>query len=335
MNRLFRVAAVLPLLTAVCFPAGVVAQAVPSIRKAQVLRTRGLVEIEFEASDPIVPQTNLLKNPDRLVVDFVNAVPGVQLRSQVVNRAEVKSLRVGLFSAKPPVTRIVLDLAGPQPYKIFPAGRTVILKVGAGEREEAAESRANSGPMLTNSSYSPAGAHLSVEVPPPPRPALSVSYEDGLLSIISNKANLSEVLFAVHQHTGAEIAIPAGAEQEQVVAELGPAPAPEVLARLLNGSRFNFMILSSPNDRRVLERVILSSRPEGPMPPPMKPQHVVSDDDEQAEAAPPKPAPGVTPAPLPPSPSNQNSTASTDQPGQPGSASSPGTTTPSDNSSPQ
>ena len=70
--------------------------------------------------------------------------------------------------------------------------------------------------------------------------------QGGLMSIIYNKASLSEVLSAVHDRTGAEIAIPAGAEQEKVMAELGPAPAPEVLAHLLNGTQFNFLILSSP-----------------------------------------------------------------------------------------
>jgi hypothetical protein len=117
-----------------------------------------------------------------------------------------------------------------------------------------------------------------------------------LLSISSNKANLSEVLFAIHQQTGAEIAIPAGAEQEQVVAEIGPAPAQEVLAQLLNGSKFNFLILSSTTDPRALDRVILSSRPEGPMPPPPRPQpRAVAEEDADVEPeAKPAPASKIT-----------------------------------------
>jgi hypothetical protein len=102
--------------------------------------------------------------------------------------------------------------------------------------------------------------------PPAPPPPLMVTFQSGLLTITSNQATLSEVLFAVHQHTGAEIAIPAGAEQEKVVAALGPAPAPEVLSRLLNGSKFNFLILSSVADPAVLDRVILTARPEGSAP---------------------------------------------------------------------
>ena len=240
MHRSLRAAAGLLVWAAVCFPAPARGQGktVPSVRRVQVLHGQGQVEIEIESSDRLVPHVNVLTGPDRLVVDFVGAVPSAQLRNQAVNRGEVKSLRVGLFSSNPPVTRVVLDLSGPQAYQVFPSGRTVILKVGGAETAV----RSGAAPVLVNTNYPATGAHLSVASAPPPKPALEVSFRRGMLSIFSNKANLSEVLFAIHQQTGAEIAIPPGAEQEQVVADIGPAPATEVLAQLLNGSKFNFLI---------------------------------------------------------------------------------------------
>jgi hypothetical protein len=282
----------------------------------QVLRTRGQVEIEIEASDRIVPHTNVITGPDRLIVDFVNALPGAQLRNQAVNREEVKSLRVGLFSSNPPVTRVVLDLNGPQPYQVFPSGRTVIVKVGDAGAETAGD-RHGSGPALVNTNYPTSAARLSVPTHAPPKPALEVSFQGGLLSISSNKANLSEVLFAVHQKTGAEIAIPAGAEQEKVVADLGPAPAPEVLAQLLNGSKFNFLILSSSIDPHALDQVILSSRPEGLMPPPRPQPRVVAEEEDEADVQPKVATPPLRPVP-PPQAESQNP-SSTDRQGQPGS----------------
>ncbi len=318
MNRSVRAAAAVLLWAAVCFPSPTVAQSqgLPSIRRVQVLPSRNQVEIEIEASDRIVPHVNVLTGPDRLVVDYVNAVPGAQLRSLAVNRGEVKSLRVGLFSANPPVTRVVFDLNGPQPYRVFPAGRTVIVKVGGNDAAETAGVRPASGPVLVNTNYPTQGAHLSVPVEPA-RPPLEVSFQNGLLSISSNKASLSEVLFAVHQRTGAEIAIPAGSEQEQVVVELGPAPAPEVLSHLLNGSKFNFLILSSSTDPRSLDRVILSSRPEGPMPPP-RPQ-LRSVDDDDAEAQPRDVQSRVAPPPARPVPPPVENSP-TDHPAPPASA---------------
>jgi hypothetical protein len=264
------------------------AQSLPSIRQVHVLHTPGQVEIEIEASDRIVPQANLLKGPDRLLIDFVNARPGPELRNQAVDRPEVKSVRVGLFSSNPPVTRIVLDLNGAQPYQVFPSGRTIIVKVGR-SNTQTANSRSNPEPQLRNANFSPQMAGVTNSAPaaasaPAPKP-LEVSFHDGLLSISATKANLSEVLFAVHQRTGADIAIPAGAEQEQVIADLGPAPAPEVLAQLLNGTKFNFLILSSASNPADLDRVILTMRPEGPMPPPSRPlEPALAIEDEEASA---------------------------------------------------
>jgi len=287
MYSSLRAAAALLFCAAVCFltPVATQGQGVPSIRRVQLLRSGGQVEIEIEASERIVPQTNLLTGPDRLVVDFVNARPSAQLRNLSVNRAEVKNLRVGLFSSDPPVTRLVLDLNGPQPYQVFPSGKTVIVKVGGSAGAESRAFRPSAGPVLVNANYSVQPAQISAPPPPAVKPQLVVLFQDGLLSISSNKANLSEILFEVHQRTGAEIAIPAGAEQERVAAEIGPGPAPEVLAHLLNGSKFNFMILSSSTDPHALDRVILSPRAEGPMAAGIpQPQPVVDEDGEAVQS---------------------------------------------------
>jgi hypothetical protein len=128
---------------------------------------------------------------------------------------------------------------------------------------------------------------------------LEVSFKDGLLAIRSNKASLSEVLYAVHQHTGADIAVPAGAEQERVAADIGPGPAAEVLAHLLNGSRFNFLIVNSASDARVLDRVILSPRGGGAMSQALAsaPAEDSGTDEATQPQAAPEPAPPPSPAP--------------------------------------
>ena len=230
-----------------------------SVRSVKVLGSKETVEIEVEASERIIPQTQVLSGPDRLVVDFPNAVPSDQVRSQSVDRGEVKDVRVGLFQKKPPVTRVVLDLTAAQSYQVFPNGRTVIIKVtGHGGDTSAEDVQPARRPGLVDANYTTSAEPLSIASPP--QPPLQVSYQNGLLSISSNRATLSEVLHAVQQKTGAEISIPAGAEQERVVAAIEPAPAPEVLARLLNGSRFNFLILNSASDPSQLDKVILTPR---------------------------------------------------------------------------
>jgi hypothetical protein len=258
-------------------------QAQTTVRRVQVLGGKDAVEIEVEASDRIVPQTQVLAGPDRLVVDFPNAIPGSGLRSQSVFRGQVKDVRVGLFQSKPPITRIVLDLKSAQNYQIFP-GRTTIIKVtnDAADQSTAANSyQPQTRPGLLTANYV-TGAE-PVHIAPAALKPLDVSYRNGLLSIHSNKATLSEVLYAVQQQTGADIAIAAGAEQDRVVIDLGPGPAQEVVAQLLKGSNFNFLILNSANDPKKLDRVILSPRAEGAAaeePPPVPENNADSGDDE-------------------------------------------------------
>ena len=272
-----------------------------SVRNIKVLPGKDAVEIEVEASDRIVPQTQVLSGPDRLVIDFPNSVPSSELRNQSVNLGEVKDLRFGLFQSNPPVTRIVLDLKSAQSFQVFPYGRTVMIKViGAAGGTSVASARENSAgepgaeptrPGLVIANYTKAVEPIHVDEPR----ILDVSFRNGLLSIRANKASLSEVLYAVQQRTGAEVSISAGAEQEKVVADLGPAPAAEVLAHLLNGSKFNFLILNAANDPKQLDKVILTPRLEGPnMPLPAMVQNDDSDDDAQA---PPPPTPVQRPRP--------------------------------------
>src|ERR1700680_3890764 len=306
------------LLAGLCGPlASPLLLAQTSVRTVKVLGARDAVEIEVEASARIVPQTQILTGPDRLVIDFPNAVPSNQLRSRSVDRGEVKDVRIGLFQSKPPITRIVLDLKSAQSYQVFPSGRTVIIKVmgggGAGPCKSSAgiytsAHEPSTRPGLVVADYETQERRVSADSSG--QPTLDVSFRDGLLGIRANKVTLSEVLFAVQQRTGAEISIAAGAEQEKVVADIAPAPAPEVLAQLLNGSRFNFLIMSAANDPRQLDRVILSARTEGAVVP-SPPAQVQNDntDNDGASSPPPIQTQPTNPSPGQPeikSPSDNN-----------------------------
>jgi hypothetical protein len=70
----------------------------------------------------------------------------------------------------------------------------------------------------------------------------------------------------VRKMTAAEIEIPAAAN-ERVVTHLGPGPARDVVAELLNGSRYNYVLLGSPADANLLTRVVLVAKiAEAPAP---------------------------------------------------------------------
>lgn len=300
MLRFLRIIANRLLVAGVCTCLGATSLAQISVRAVKVLGSKDAVEIEVESSDRIVPETRVLTGPDRLVIDFPNAVPSSQVRNQSVDRGEVKDVRVGLWQAKPPITRLVLDLKTARSFQVFPYGRTVMIKVlgEAPNLDADSGSHASEHAGLVAANYTISRESITLA----PRPPLQVSYQDGMLGVYANKVTLSEVLYAIQQRTGADISIPAGAEQERVVTELGPAPAAEVLARLLNGSKFNFLILNSVNDPRQLDRVVLSVRSEiNSVAPPAPAANDDASSEDQLVAPPPAPAlPNPSPGPQPP-----------------------------------
>jgi hypothetical protein len=105
---------------------------------------------------------------------------------------------------------------------------------------------------------------------PPPPPTLEqlptsapqVSFHNDQLMIVAHNSTLGDVLRAVRNQTGAAVEIPANAT-ERVVGRFGPGPARDVLAVLLNGSHFNYVMLGSAANPNALDRVILTHKTGG------------------------------------------------------------------------
>ena len=104
-----------------------------------------------------------------------------------------------------------------------------------------------------------------------------VTYENNQLTIIASNSTLADVLRAVRKTTGADIDVPAA--PERVVTHLGPGPARDVLADLLNGSRFNYVLLGAAGNDTALTRVVLVAKTEGATSP--------------SQPSPPAPQPGM------------------------------------------
>ena len=269
-------------------PPSSVSPATTSVAHVQQVVVRGSgdnIEVEIQTSGPAVsPDTQAIVGPDRIVVDFPGALPAAELRTLKINHGALKGVRSGLFFSNPPITRVVLDLTAPQSYRISTGKNSVIVKLGPAVAEAVETSAAptagrarlqnaslatgtSAGSARISSAVSAAGANSISSAPPPvseaqtppppPPPPVIVTFENGMLHIHADKATLAQVLFEVQHQTQAEIAIPAGAEQEQVAAEIGPAPARDVLGSLLNGSSYNFIFVGNESK---LERVILTRR---------------------------------------------------------------------------
>jgi hypothetical protein len=133
--------------------------------------------------------------------------------------------------------------------------------------------------------------------PVPPK----VSYENGLLSVESVNARLTDVLNAIRTKAGVEFeGMPN--TQDRVGGKFGPAPVNEVLTTLFQGLRFDYVILSSPENPFLVKRVIVSPNSGAvAATPAAQPARQNGNEDEEeaaaedAEAEQPQPGPGAAP----------------------------------------
>jgi hypothetical protein len=106
--------------------------------------------------------------------------------------------------------------------------------------------------------------------PPPPSPPtltleqmpsgpVTVTFQNGDLTIEAHNSSLSDILRTVGEKTGARIDIPPDAN-ERVIGRIGPGLAVEVLSSLLNGSEFNYVMVGSDADPNALATVVLFPR---------------------------------------------------------------------------
>ena len=175
------------------------------------------------------------------------ALPGAIAAAPVVAKQNDVISRVVL----PPMPGAVASLS-PTSGQAF-AGKTqqVTFPVGA---------KANTGvggallPMADAVAAAPVGTAGSG-----PR-APTVTYRDGQLTIDVENSTLASVLQLIAEKTGAVIDVPAGSGLEHIVEHTGPGRADDVLAQLLNGSNFDFIIVSSPQNPHDPAQVLLSLR---------------------------------------------------------------------------
>jgi len=151
-----------------------------------------------------------------------------------------------------PVQEIVAQ--SPQPAQAS-SNKTVSAAAVPAAHKSKAQAR-KSAPAPEIAQTPPPPPTLEQQPPAPPR----VSYQNGQLTIDSRNATLSQVLHSVQLQTGASVDMPPGSGSERVVAKLGPGTPKDVLATLLNGSKFNYVILGAPDNSGGVQKVILLAR---------------------------------------------------------------------------
>lgn len=273
------------------------AKPLATLESVKVTSTAKGITVMVEASQSVAVRSQVITDPDRLIMDFPNSQPAGGLRTRLLNQGDVKGYRVALYSENPPTTRVVIDLNSPQHYQIFPDGKTVIVNLMSDQQQAAAQAH------VDNVSFTPA----------PAKPAfnLKVEFKNGKLSVVADHVSLAQILNEVHRLTGTDITVPPGAAQEQIIAGIPALPLREALVSLLNGSRFNFIMVDSEREPGKLKSVILTYRGDGGISQPAipTPEPPVADN-------PPEPEP--EPQPMPPDPQPDMQPQPPEGAGQPG-----------------
>ncbi len=96
----------------------------------------------------------------------------------------------------------------------------------------------------------------------PPKPP-KVTFLNGQLTITAENATLASVMEQVRTTTGAAVETGSFFGGERVSVRLGPGAPRDVIANLLNGSNYNYVLLGSLQDPQALERVIVTQRGAG------------------------------------------------------------------------
>ena len=216
-----------------------VAEAHPLIQKVDVLKSGHGISIEVTGSGKLSATATMISNPDRVVVDVPGAVVA-RSRHIAVGSHGINAVRLAQNSARPPVARLVVDLAAARDYQLVPEGNRLVLKLGPVMKAAASRSAPAAQPVLASAdrpavapaSLQPAAAavpakakdfvvvepkyssHPATEAIQPPRRALQAAS--------TMAATLPDSLLAPPESAAMD-----ASHQAQPAAAPAPAPAPQ------------------------------------------------------------------------------------------------------------
>ena len=243
--------------------------AAPVVRQPSVARNVELPPLPSAvAAAPVVKKQNSTRKIELpLLLGAVDASPVVGQQS-VARTTELPPLP-GAVAAAPVVgTQNVARTTTPPPLPVEVAAAPLVgtqsvarstelpsLPSAVGAAPAVGRQNVARSAVLSQLPDEGAAARVATVVGTPRSPV--VTYKDGQLTIETETLTLAEVLKLVAEKTGAEIDVPPGTGLDRVIEHTGPGRAEDVLASLLNGSPFDFVIVSSPQPPHDPTQVLL------------------------------------------------------------------------------
>src|SRR5579864_7542369 len=99
------------------------------VEQLQVKRDGADVTIQIILTGEVKPAVETATNPDRLVLVLPGTLSDAKQKHFPLDANGVRGVRMGLNTANPPVTRVVVDLDSAHPYALSSNGNTITLRV--------------------------------------------------------------------------------------------------------------------------------------------------------------------------------------------------------------
>ena len=138
-----------------------------SVRDLRVVRdTSNNLRVEITLSAPLAstPSATVATSPNRVVLDLPNTLSDAKQQQLSVNYNGVRRVRLGLNSATPPTTRVVVEMDEAHPYDLQSDGTRVTLVIGQAPNAIASSGQ---GAQAAGASGGLVGIFRRRPVPPP------------------------------------------------------------------------------------------------------------------------------------------------------------------------
>lgn len=186
------------------------------VRNLNVVRNGSELKLEITLSQPVQPIVTLARDPDRLVLDLPNTTSAAKQERKSIDQGGVKSVRMGLNSTNPLLTRMVVDMEQARPYGVNASGNKITLTVVLAEQDAKSGSRkgapvpAASGPLLgrlhrnpqPSVTYGEITVSVSPVTPPTPLPPLKLPETQASASGGSGRSSANARPSAAHPNYG-------------------------------------------------------------------------------------------------------------------------------------
>ena len=116
------------------------------VRSVTILPESGASTIAVISTGPLTPKLQVVEDPLRLVIDIPGSMQSSVRKKIPFRNEQIKGIRISQNQAEPPVTRIVVDLAGPVLYTWDALGNRLNIRVRS---DQAATAKPASVPALS------------------------------------------------------------------------------------------------------------------------------------------------------------------------------------------